>query len=300
MRVCITGSSGLIGSRLIPLLTAGGAQVVRLVRGGPTADSEAAWGPRTGEVDSAAVGGADAVVHLAGENIAGGRWTAARKALIRDSRVDGTRALCESLARMQDPPRVLVCASAIGFYGDRGGAALDEVSEQGEGFLPDVCRAWEQATEPASAAGLRVVNLRFGIVLSARGGALTKMLLPFRMGLGGRVGRGDQYWSWVSVDDAAGAIHQSIVTDSLQGPVNAVAPNPVTNLEFTKILGQLLHRPTVFPMPALAARVTLGEMANELLLASARVLPKRLQESGYDFRHPTLEGALRHVLDAPA
>jgi hypothetical protein len=238
----------------------------------------------------------DAIVHLAGENIAGGRWTAARKARIRDSRVIGTRTLCETLARLSQPPKVLVSASAIGYYGDRGAEPLWENSTFGTGFLADVCRAWEEATQPAVQKGIRVVLLRLGIVLSPAGGALAKMLLPFKLGLGGVLGRGNQYMSWIALDDVAGAMAHTLVTDTLQGPVNAVAPYPVTNREFTRTLGRILRRPTVFPLPAFAARLVFGEMADALLLASTRVEPKRLLATQYVFRYPELDGALRHLL----
>ena len=197
---------------------------------------------------------------------------------------------------MKSPPKVLVCASAIGFYGDRCDEELNEESAAGTGFLADVAQQWEAATQPARDAGIRVVNLRFGVILSPKDGALAKMLLPFKLGGGGRVGSGKQYWSWVSIDDAAGAIHHALMTDSLSGPVNAVAPNSVTNAEFTKTLGRVLRRPTVVPMPAFAARLALGEMADALLLASTRVVPKELNRTGYEFRQPTLEAALRHLL----
>ena len=235
-------------------------------------------------------------MHLAGENIAAARWSERVKAKIRESRLRGTRVLCESVAKMSSPPKVLVCASAIGFYGDQADRLLDEDSPAGDMFLADVVRQWEAATQPALDAGIRVVNLRFGMILSPRDGALAKMLLPFRLGAGGRVGSGRQYWSWISIDDAAGAVHHALMSESLSGPVNAVSPNPVTNEQFTKTLGRVLNRPTVLPMPAAAARLALGQMADELLLASARVVPKKLEESGYDFRQPTLEGALRHLL----
>ena len=235
-------------------------------------------------------------MHLAGENIAVRRWTPAQKARIRDSRVQGTRLLAQSLARLQQPPTVMVCASAIGFYGDRGEELLTEGSAPGSGFLTDTCRAWEAAAQPASEKDIRVVNLRLGVVLSPGGGALAKMLLPFRLGVGGKIGSGRQYMSWIEIDDVVGVIHYALTTDELRGPVNAVAPNPVTNREFTKTLGRVLSRPTIFPMPAFAARLAFGEMADELLLASTRVKPARLQNSGYYFRHPRLEDALRHLL----
>jgi uncharacterized protein (TIGR01777 family) len=246
-------------------------------------------------IDVSALEGIDAVVHLAGENIAA-RWTATQKAKIRDSRVRGTQLLCETLARLSSPPQVLVSASAIGYYGDRGEEILTEESPPGRGFLPEVCRAWEAATEAAKQRGMRVVILRLGMVLSAAGGALAKMLPPFRLGLGGMVGSGRQYMSWIALDDVVGTIQHAIVTDALQGPTNAVAPQAVTNQEFTRTLGKALGRPTLLPLPAFAARLMFGEMADELLLASTRVQPTKLLGSGYRFRYPELEDALRHVL----
>lgn len=295
MHIAITGSTGLVGSTLVPLLTTGGHSVTRLVRREAKA-GEVTWNPKADTFDASPLDGIDAIVHLAGENIAASRWNARVKQRLRDSRVAATRVLCEGLARMATPPKVLVCASAIGYYGDRGDEELDEDSKPGSSFLADLVRDWEAATKPAAEAGIRVVNLRFGVILSPQDGALSKMLLPFKLGGGGRVGSGKQYWSWISIDDAAGAVHHAIMNEGLSGPVNAVAPTPVTNLEFTKTLGRVLRRPTILPMPAFAARLALGEMADELLLASSRVDAKRLVQSGYDFRQPTLEAALRHLL----
>lgn len=295
MHVAITGSSGLVGSELIPFLTTGGHQVTRIVRGNPK-PGEVEWHPSKQNFDPAQLAGVDAVVHLAGENIAGGRWNEERKQRIRQSRVEGTRLLCEGLARMETPPRVLVSASAVGIYGDRGAELLDESNSPGDGFLAEVAEQWEQATQAAVDAGIRVVNLRFGMILSPKGGALGTMLTPFKLGVGGVVGSGKQYWSWIALDDVVTAVHQSLMNESLSGPVNAVAPNAVTNKEFTKTLGRVLGRPTILPVPKFAARIAMGEMADELLLASARVEPKCLLESGFEFRHPKLEEALRHLL----
>jgi uncharacterized protein (TIGR01777 family) len=296
-KVLVTGSTGLIGSALVPFLTAGGHHVVRLVRSPAQAGVDTVTcDPAEGINDPAPLEGLDAVVHLAGEPIAARRWTAGQKARIRDSRVGPTRLLCQALSRLQRPPRVLVAASAIGHYGDRADAWLDETSAPGNGFLAEVCRAWEVATAPASAAGVRVVNLRLGVVLSPGGGALAKMLTPFRLGVGGRVGSGQQYMSWVALDDVLGAIYHALATPRVAGPVNAVAPHPVTNHEFTKTLGGVLRRPTVFPMPAFAARLAFGELADELLLASTRVRPRALLETGYPFLFRDLEPALRHCL----
>jgi hypothetical protein len=236
------------------------------------------------------------VVHLAGENIAGRRWNDEQKARIRDSRVDSTLLLSGTLATLRQPPKVLVSASAIGYYGDRGDSLLTESSESGNGFLPEICREWEAATEPAVAAGIRVVNLRFGVILSRKGGALTKMLTPFRLGLGGVIGSGRQWMSWIAIDDVIGVICHVLATESLRGPVNTVAPSAVTNHEFTKTMGRVLRRPTIFPMPAFVARLALGEMADELLLASTRVEPRALLVSQYSFLFADLENALRHLL----
>ncbi|HUY13633.1 MAG TPA: TIGR01777 family oxidoreductase [Terriglobia bacterium] len=296
MRVLITGASGLVGSSLILALNSGGHRVVRLVRSGMKAADAIPWNPAAAEIDSASLEGFDAVVHLAGENIAGARWTAEQKQKIRDSRVGPTRVLCESLARLHQPPRVLASASAIGYYGNRGDEWLDEESAPGAGFLPDVCREWEDATGPAAANGIRVIHFRIGLVLSRRGGALAKMLPPFRMGLGGVLGSGRQYMSWIRIDDLVGAIQHCLTSDGLSGPVLAVAPHPVTNREFTKTLGRVLSRPTLFPVPAFVLRMAFGELADALLLASARATPGRLLASGYRFLFPELEPALRHVL----
>lgn len=298
MKVLVTGSTGLVGKELTPLMTTSGHEVFRLVRSNPTDANDIPWDPAKGEVHKARIEGLDGVVHLAGENIAGARWNAAVKKRIRDSRSVGTRVLCETLASLERKPKVLVCASAIGYYGDRGNEILTEDSAAGDGFLADVCQEWEAACEPARAAGIRVVNLRIGVILTPKGGALAKMLFPFRMGGGGVVGSGRQYWSWVAIDDVIGAIQHCLTHDEIVGPVNCTAPNPATNYEFTKTLGAVLHRPTIFPLPGFAAKLALGEMAEALLLASSRVIPTRLQATGYQFRCPTLESTLRHVLGA--
>ncbi|HSP97527.1 MAG TPA: TIGR01777 family oxidoreductase [Candidatus Dormibacteraeota bacterium] len=295
MKILVTGASGLIGSTLVPFLTTGGHQVIRLSRGRKRPGT-ATWDPDKGTIDRAALEGLDAVVHLAGENISEGRWTAEKKARIHDSRVNGTRLLCETLAALKQPPVVLVAASAIGFYGDRGRDVVDEDSAPGAGFLADVCKEWEAATAPAAAAGIRVVNMRFGVVLSGNGGALASMLTPFKLGAGGPVGGGEQYMSWVAVDDTADAILFALTTPSLSGPVNAVAPNPVVNAEFARTLGKVLSRPAIVPLPAFAVRLLLGEMGDELLLSSTRVEPHRLRAAGFTFRFPDLEPALRYLL----
>jgi uncharacterized protein (TIGR01777 family) len=296
MKVLVTGATGLIGSALVSFLTTGGHEVKRLVRSKPEAgQAEILWEPYAESIDRKQLEGADAMVHLSGETIAG-RWTEEKKQKIRDSRVQTTRFLSETLAQLEHPPKVLVSMSAVGYYGNRGDQILKEDSKAGAGFLAEVCQQWEAATEPAAKKGIRVVNLRTGVVLSPEGGALEKMLFPFKMGAGGFVGSGEQYWSWIAIDDVIGAIHHAMITNSLKGPVNAVAPNPVTNREFTKVLGRVLSRPTLLPMPSFAARLAFGEMADALLLASARVQPTKLVDSGYEFRHPELEGALRHLL----
>lgn len=295
MKILVTGANGLVGGSLVPFLTTGGHEVVRLGRGRKRAGS-ASWDPEKGVIDRAALESLDAVVHLAGENISTGRWTPAKKARIHDSRVHGTRLLCEALAGLERPPKVLVAASAIGFYGDRGRDLVDEDSAPGSGFLADVCKEWEAATAPAAAAGIRVVNLRIGVVLSTAGGALASLLTPFKLGAGGPVGDGHQYMSWIAIDDLVDAIHFALTTPALSGPVNAVAPTPVTNGEFARTLATVLSRPAIVPFPAFAVRLLFGEMGEELLLSSTRVEPHRLQAAGFRYRLPTLESALRHLL----
>ena len=297
LHVAVSGSTGLVGSSFADFMTSGGHRLSRLVRREPRPGrDEIFWDPSTGTMDRAGLEGLDAVVHLAGENIASSRWTDSKQSRIRESRVAGTRLLCETLAALRSPPRVLVSASAIGYYGDRGSEILDETSPPGKGFLAEVGKAWEEATTPARRAGIRVVNLRIGVVLGARGGALKRMLFPFRLGLGGRLGNGRQRMSWIALDDLLGVIHFALVTATLTGPVNAVTPSSVTNGEFTRVLGRILGRPTPFPVPAPVLRMLLGEMAEELLLSSARVRPLRLEEARFRFFHPELEGALRFEL----
>jgi uncharacterized protein (TIGR01777 family) len=296
MKILVTGSTGLVGSALIPALKSSGHQIVRLVRSKPKDASEVYWNPEQGTIKAAELEGLDAVVHLAGENLAVGRWTDEKKQRIRESRVKGTRLLSETLAQLNEKPAVLVSASAVGFYGSRGDEILTEQSASGSDFLAEVCREWELATQAAAQAGIRVVNLRFGVIFSGEGGALKKMLLPFRMGVGGKIGSGHQYMSWIALDDAVGAIEHALTNETLRGPVNAVAPQAATNREFTKTLGRVLSRPTIFPVPAFAARLAFGEMADATLLSSQRVEPARLKESGYVFKYPELEGALKHIL----
>jgi len=301
LHVAVSGSTGLVGSALVPFLTTGGHQVARLVRSKAKGDSSAIlWNPATGKIDAPALEGMDAVVHLAGETVAGARWNDSVKARILESRTRGTKLLAQTLAGLRQPPKVWVAASAIGFYGDRQDTVLREDSGSGSGFLAEVCRQWEGATKPAEDAGIRVVHLRIGVVLSPAGGALKAMLLPFKLGAGGRLGSGTQYMSWISLDDLIGTILHVLRTDSLSDAVNAVAPHPVTNAEFTRTLGHVLRRPTLLPVPAAAARLAFGEAADEMLLASSRVQPARLQDTHYAFRHAVLEAALRHVLGQPA
>lgn len=295
MNILATGASGFIGSALVPHLTRAGHHVVPLPRGelrrapnSSTSLSCPTWDIETNDP-------IDAVIHLAGENIAQ-RWTASAKVRIRDSRLHGTESISRALANLNPRPRVLLSASGIGFYGDRGDQILTEESTPGEGFLPDICKQWEAACAPAAKAGIRVVNLRFGVVLDPSGGALKKMLPPFRAGVGGRVGSGKQYWSWITRDDVVRVIDHALNNDSVRGPVNVVSPTPVRNSEFTKTLARVLHRPALFPAPRFALRLLLGEMADAALLASARTIPQRLQQTGFQFTDPDLEPALRKIL----
>ena len=293
-KILVSGSSGLIGNALVPALQENGYEVTRLVRGFTFSQNQIPWNP--GEpLRPETVSGFEAVVHLAGESIVG-RWTEAKKLRIRESRIAGTRYLAEALAKAKVKPRVLVSASAIGYYGDCGDGLIREESTSGTGFLADVCLGWECGCVPAAQAGIRTVQVRIGVVLSPDGGALAKMLTPFRLGVGGKIGSGRQWWSWVTLPDVVGIILHALKTDSLRGPVNAVAPNPARNAEFTKTLGSVLSRPTIFPMPAFAARLALGDMADELLLASQRVEPAKLKASGYVFQQPELRAALEGML----
>ena len=296
-RIAVTGSSGLIGGRVVTRLTEAGHTVHPLVRRDPRPDSdEIRWDPDDGLVDAQSLAGIDAVVHLAGENVASGRWTTARKAAIRDSRVVGTTLLTQCLTALNPPPKVFVAASAIGFYGDRGDEIRTEDSTPGQGFLSDVARQWEAATRPAADAGVRVVNLRIGVVLTKEGAALARMLPPFRRGVGGRIGTGRQYMSWISHQDVVRSIAFALTCDNLSGPVNATAPNPVTNNELTKVLGAALGKPTPFPVPAIAIRLALGELGRALLLSSTRVHPARLTIAGFHFHDPHLATFLQSEL----
>jgi uncharacterized protein (TIGR01777 family) len=297
VNVAVSGASGLIGAALIASLEADGHRAIPLVRRAPRPGEDALrWDPASGAIMPAGPSVGDAIVHLAGESLMGLRWTAEKKRRIRESRTIATRLLVQTLTRLAKPPAVLVCASGVGYYGSRGDEVLSEESRPGTGFLAELAREWEAATATAIAQGIRVVNLRLGVALSVNGGALAKMLTPFRLGLGGVIGDGAQWMSWIALDDVIGAIRHALTTDALRGPLNVVAPAPVTNAEFTRTLGRALGRPTLVPLPAFAARLALGEMADEMLLTSQRAVPARLQASGYRFRYPTLEDALRAVL----
>ena len=298
MKILVTGSSGFIGRNLIDVLESRGDAVTRLIRSKNGAKPGSAyWNPECSDMELETLEDYDAVVHLAGESIAG-RWTKEKKEKIEDSRVKGTKLIAGSLAKLDNKPGVLIAASAIGIYGDRGDEILNESSSSGSGFLADVALRWEEALEPAAKAGIRVVKLRIGMVLGKDGGALGKMLLPFKIGMGGVIGSGNQYWSWISIYDLIGIILYAIQNKKLNGPINAITPKPVTNREFTKTLGRVLGRPTIFPLPAFVARGIMGEMARETMLASTRVVPEKLTAAGYTFSYPELENALTHILGA--
>jgi len=293
-RVAITGASGLIGTALSSFLTTGGHQVAPISR--KKREGGIQWSPREQRLEAKELEGFDAVVHLAGESV-NQRWTSDAKERILRSRIDGTRLISETLANLERKPRVLISGSAIGFYGDRGDELLTEDAEAGEGFLADVCKQWEDATAAAREAGIRVVHLRTSLVLDPSGGALEQMLPLFKMGVGGNLGSGEQYMSWISIDDMVSAILHILFTDSIEGPVNLAAPNPVRNKEFTKTLGSVLSRPTFLPVPKFGLKLAMGsQTADEMLLASQRVVPKALEEHGFKFAYPTLEGALSHLL----
>lgn len=297
MKILISGSHGLVGSALLKSLVEDSHEVVRLVRHERHVGAlEVGWRPDEGRIDAQQLEGLDAVVHLAGESIAGGRWTEEKKRAIRESRVKGTRLLSETIAQLSRPPAVFISASAIGYYGNRGDEVLTETSQPGNDFLASVCVEWEEATRPAIEQGIRTAITRFGIILDRDGGALAKMLTPFRMGIGGRIGDGRQWMSWIALDDVVNAIEFVMLDRAISGPVNVVAPNPVTNAEFTKILGRALSRPAFFPVPAFGARLAFGEMADALLLTSQRVEPGVLQDRGFAPYWPRLEPALQHLL----
>lgn len=293
--IVVTGASGLIGRALVDRLRARGQTVRRLVRSATGHAGDFLWDPARGVLDPAAMAGATAVVHLAGEPVAH-RWTPARKAAIRDSRVQSTALLARAIAALDGPSPVFLSGSAVGFYGDRGDELLDETSAPGRGFLPTVCQAWEEAAQPAVAAGARVAFLRTGVVLHPEGGALEKLLTPFRLGAGGPIGTGRQWLSWISLEDEVRGIEQALWTDAIRGPVNLVAPTPVTNAEFATTLGRVLARPALIPVPAFALQLLYGEMAEETILAGQRVMPRVLLAQGFAFAHPTLEQALRSML----
>lgn len=297
MKIAITGATGLVGSELVPFLQAGGHEVLKMVRNkSQSSPTQVYWNPDTGEIEANKLEGIDAMVHLAGDNVADGNWTPAKKQRIKESRTKGTKLIADTLANLQQPPKTFISASAIGYYGERGDKVMDETSSAGEGFLTDVCKEWEAACKPAKDKGIRTVNMRVGVVLSPKGSALGKMLPIFQLGGGGILGNGKQYMSWIAIDDLIGAIYHALNTPSLSGPVNGTAPNPATNSEFTKVLGKVLFRPTIAPVPGFGVKMLFGEMGETLLLGSTRVLPKALQDSGYQFLFPDLEGALRHVL----
>ena len=294
-KVLISGAGGLVGSFLTENLKQWGKHVVPLVR---SKEQEGIfWDPDLQRIDARELEGFDTVIHLAGEPIANARWNEEKKKRIYDSRVIGTRVLSEALATLKKPPKLLISASAVGFYGDRGDTLLSEESSVGTGFLAKVANDWEAATLPARTNGIRVVQLRFGVVLSTKGGALAKMLTPFRLGVGGVIGSGDQYMSWVSIDDVLGVVEHIMECEKLDGPINVVSPIPVTNRVFTKTLGKVLKRPTILPMPLFAARLAFGEMVDEVLLSSARMTPTKLIETGYVFRYPQLEKALEFIVE---
>lgn len=296
MKVVVSGASGLIGGTLVPSLRSAGHEVLRLVRRDATEADEIRWDPAAGELDASRLEGVDALVNLSGENL-GKRWTEARKRAILDSRVQSTALLARTAAALDPKPSVLVVASAVGIYGDRGDEILTEESAAGTGFLADVVRAWEAAADPAREAGIRVVHLRQGIAISKDGGALKPLLLPFKLGAGGRVGSGKQWWSWIGMDDLVAA-YAHVLAGDLEGAVNATAPNPATNEQFTKALGSALHRPTVLPVPAFAARTLFGEMGDAMLLGGQRVLPARLVEAGFDYSAATIDVGLERALSA--
>jgi uncharacterized protein len=298
MRILISGASGLVGAALTKAFRAEGSTVAHLVRpGGAARDDAIRWDPATGSVDASAMEGADVVVNLNGASIAGGRWTQARKAILRSSRVDATRTLVDALVRLRQKPRVLVSASAVGYYGDRGDEILTESSGAGTGFLAEMARDWEAEAIRAESSGIRPVLVRFGVILSAKGGALPRMLTPFKLGVGGRLGSGKQWMPWIALEDATRAIRFVIANADMSGPVNIVAPSPVENAAFTRTLAHALHRPAIFPAPAFALRLALGEMA-DMLLASQRAHPEKLLAAGYAFRFDTLDTALKAILAA--
>jgi uncharacterized protein (TIGR01777 family) len=304
MRILVTGSTGFVGSAIVKKLESDGHSIVRVVRpGGPASNGPGArqeivrWDPLSQIFDAAPAENADALIHLAGASIADGRWNAARKTLLQTSRIESTQHLMHSLSQLKAPPRVIVAASAIGIYGDRGDETLVETSEPGHDFLAELCRAWELESAQGTGFGARVVTLRFGIILGSHGGALPRMAMPMKIGVGGKLGTGRQWMSWVTLTEIVNVTQFALANAGLSGAVNAVAPNPARNSDFTRVLAKTLHRPAIFPAPAFALRLALGEMADALLLSSQRVLPVRLEQAGYQFTHPDLQEALQSVLE---
>lgn len=296
MKVLITGASGLLGRALQPRLAAKGYEMLLASRSEPKDESHIRWTIEDGFADPERLEGLDAVIHLAGENVSGLRWTDEKKKAILDSRVLGTRNVVEAISKLKEKPRTFIASSAIGFYGERGDEELNESSAAGTGFLPDVCKAWEAESRRAEDASIRTVLLRTGIVLSKDGGALGTMLLPFKMGVGGVVGSGKQWMSWISLEDEMAVIEYCLENENIRGAINAVGPNPVTNEQFTKTLGDVLYRPTFLPLPEFAVSMLFGEMGDALLLASTKVLPKRLEELGFEFKHPDLKDAIESAV----
>ena len=296
MKIAITGASGMLGTELSSFLTTGGHTVVPVVRHAPAADDEIYWSVEAGEIDAESFENIDAVIHLAGENLAGGRWTDEKRRRILESRQKGTCLLSEALAGLENPPHTLLSASAVGYYGATSDTIVDEEASPGDNFLAEVCEAWEAAAQPARDAGIRVVHPRIGVVLSPKGGALEQMLTPYKLGVGGKLGSGRQYMSWVTDDDLVGAFNFLMFRDDLEGPFNVTSPNPVTNKEFTKALGRVLSRPTFIPVPSFGIKLLFGEMGQEMLLEGQRAIPERLQQAGFEFEFVGIEDALRHVL----